>query len=397
MACSAAGWSRVRRAWPGLDAHRGYHHWLGPAATWSEPTISTTAVAPPDLGGGGAALPSEGEARPVAVHDLLHRPLRDLRISLTDRCNLRCPYCMPRSHFGSGYRFRPVAEQLSVDEIVRLAGIFASLGVSKVRLTGGEPLLRHDLADVVRRLHGLGIPDLALTTNGVLLRRWAAPLASAGLRRLTVSLDSLDPSIFAAMSDSRVDLGEVLDGISAAQEAGLSPIKLNCMVRRGMNDSSVAGLVDFARARGLVLRFIEYMDVGSSNGWRREDVVTAQEILETVDRQHQLVEEAREPGAVARRYRFTDGGGEVGLIASVSQPFCHDCTRARIGSDGHLYTCLFAVSGMDLRGPLRNGAGDDEIRRLIASTWEGRTDRYSETRATLTAPIQRIEMSYIGG
>jgi cyclic pyranopterin phosphate synthase len=359
--------------------------------------MSTTAAAPRDATGGGLVLPLEGGARPAAAHDLLHRPLRDLRVSLTDRCNFRCPYCMPRSHFGSGYRFRPAAEQLSVDEIGRLAGIFASLGVLKVRLTGGEPLLRHDLVDIVRRLHALGIPDLALTTNGLLLRRWATPMAAAGLRRLTVSLDSLDPSVFAAMSDSRVDLGEVLDGISAAQEAGFSPIKLNCVVRRGMNDGSIIALVDFARSHGLILRFIEYMDVGSSNGWRRDDVVTAQEILETVNRQHRLVEEAREPGAVARRYRFADGHGELGLIASVSRPFCGDCTRARIGSDGRLYTCLFAVSGMDLRGPLRDGAGDDEIRRLIVSAWERRTDRYSEVRATLTAPIQRIEMSYIGG
>jgi cyclic pyranopterin phosphate synthase len=304
---------------------------------------------------------------------------------------------MPRDHYGPGHRFLPVGDQLSADEIVRLASIFVSLGVTKIRLTGGEPLLRPDLVEIVRRLHGLGIPDLALTTNGALLRRLAGPLASAGLRRLTVSLDSLDPKIFAAMSDSRIDLAEVLAGISAAQEAGLHPIKLNCMVRRGVNEGSILDLVDFARSAGLTLRFIEYMDVGSSNGWRREEVVTAQEILDVVSRRHPLLEEARQPSAVARGYRFADGPGEVGVIASVSRPFCGDCTRARLGSDGHLYTCLFAVSGLDLRGALRGGAGDGELRQLVSSCWQRRADRYSEVRASLTPSLRRIEMSYIGG
>jgi cyclic pyranopterin phosphate synthase len=331
------------------------------------------------------------------VDDLLGRPLRDLRISVTDRCNFRCPYCMPREHYGPGYPFRADSELLGADEIVRLAAIFVSLGVTKIRLTGGEPLLRRDLVDIVTQLHDLGIPDLALTTNGALLAQLAGRLARAGLRRLTVSLDSLDPATFAAMSDSRVELAKVLDGITAAREAGLDPIKLNCMVRRGVNEGSILGLVDFARSEGLILRFIEFMDVGSSNGWRRESVVTAEEILDVVSGYHPLLEEVREPNAVARRYRFADGRGEVGVIASVSRPFCGDCTRARLGSDGHLYTCLFAASGLDLRGPLRDGAGDEEIRRLVSSRWEHRSDRYSETRATRTEPIQRIEMSYIGG
>lgn len=329
--------------------------------------------------------------------DLLDRPLRDLRISVTDRCNFRCVYCMPRSHYGPGYRFLPAAQQLCADEIVRLAGIFVSLGVTKIRLTGGEPLLRHDLVDIVRGLHGLGVPDLAMTTNGALLRRLAGPLAQAGLSRLTVSLDSLDPTVFAAMSDSRVSLDEVLEGIAAGRSAGLDPIKLNCMVRRGVNQDSLLGLVELARAQGWILRFIEFMDVGSSIGWRRDDVVPAQEILDVVSREHPLVEEAREEGAVARRYRFADGRGEVGVIASVSQPFCGDCTRARLGSDGQLYTCLFAVSGLDLRGPLRDGADDEAIRRLVSARWERRSDRYSEVRATTIVPMRRIEMPYIGG
>ena len=359
--------------------------------------MSTSTAARRALTDGDGALPRDGEGRPAPLHDSLDRPLRDLRISVTDRCNFRCPYCMPRDHYGPGHRFLPVDEQLSADEIVRLASIFVSLGVTKIRLTGGEPLLRPDLIEVVRRLHGLGIPDLALTTNGALLRHWADPLARAGLRRLTVSLDSLDPKIFAAMSDSRIDLAEVLAGISAAQAAGLDPIKLNCMVRRGVNEGSIPGLVDLARSEGLILRFIEYMDVGSSNGWRRADVVTAQEILDVVSRAHPLVEEPRQPSAVARRYRFADGRGEVGVIASVSRPFCGDCTRARLGSDGHLYTCLFAISGLDLRGALRGGAGDDELRQLVSSCWQGRSDRYSEVRASLTPSLRRIEMSYIGG
>ncbi|MGA2283235.1 MAG: GTP 3',8-cyclase MoaA [Candidatus Dormibacteria bacterium] len=333
----------------------------------------------------------------VPIHDRLHRPLRDLRISVTDRCNFRCPYCMPRSHYGPGHRFLLGSEQLTVEELGRLAGIFISLGVTKIRLTGGEPLLRPDIAHIVRRLGSLGVSDLAVTTNGALLQRWAAPLADAGLHRVTVSLDSLEPDVFLAMTDSGVHVSHVLDGIAAARSAGLHPIKLNCVVRRGVNETSILQLVGFSRSHDLTLRFIEYMDVGTSNGWRRQEVVTAEEILDQVRRAHPLVEETREPGDVARRYRFADGVGHIGVIAAVSRPFCGDCTRARLGSDGRLYTCLFAVGGIDLRGPLRDGVSDAELSRLISTRWEHRADRYSEIRATLPPSLRRIEMSYIGG
>jgi cyclic pyranopterin phosphate synthase len=334
---------------------------------------------------------------PSPVSDRLGRPLRDLRISVTDRCNFRCPYCMPRSHFGPGHRFLPAAEQLSSAEIERLATVFVSLGVTKVRLTGGEPLLRLDLVDILRRLSRLGLEDLALTTNGALLSRHAQALAGAGLHRVTVSLDALDPEVFAAMCDAKVPLATVLEGIEAARAAGLEPIKLNCVVQRGRNDTGLVELVEYAREHGLQVRFIEYMDVGTSNGWRSQDVVTADEILKSVGRRFPVVEEQREPSAVARRYRFADGKGLVGVIASVSRPFCGDCSRARLGSDGRLYTCLFAVGGIDLRTPLRDGAGDAELRRLVTARWEGRVDRYSELRAGLRAPLQHVEMSYIGG
>ena len=343
-----------------------------------------------------AATPAAGDEGGT-VRDSLERPLRDLRISVTDRCNFRCPYCMPRSHYGPGHHFLATREQLTAAELGRLGGVFVRLGVTKIRLTGGEPLLRTDLPDIVGRLAELGVPDLALTTNGALLRRFAAPLARAGLHRATVSLDSLDPEVFARMSDTGVAVATVLDGIAAALDAGLHPVKLNCVVRRGHNEASILPLVEFARAHELHLRFIEYMDVGTSNGWRREDVVSADEILEEVAGAHQLLEEDREPAAVARRYRFADGGGELGLIASVTRPFCGDCTRARLGSDGRLYTCLFAVNGLDLRGPLRDGAGDDEIERMIGERWLHRADRYSEMRASLRRPLRHVEMSYIGG
>jgi cyclic pyranopterin phosphate synthase len=343
-----------------------------------------------------ASTPAPSNA-PVTLSDRLERPLRDLRISVTDRCNFRCPYCMPRSHYGPGHHFLAAREQLGAAELGRLGAVFVRLGVTKIRLTGGEPLLRPDLPDIVARLAELGVPDLALTTNGALLRRLAAPLAGAGLHRVTVSLDSLDPEVFARMSDTAVPVTAVLDGIAAALDAGLSPVKLNCVVRRGLNEGSVLPLVEFARARDLQLRFIEYMDVGTSNGWRREDVVSAEGILEVVAGAHPLLEESREPSAVARHYRFADGGGELGVIASVTRPFCGDCSRARLGSDGRLYTCLFAVAGLDLRRPLRDGAGDDEIERMIGERWMQRIDRYSETRALLRMPLRHVEMSYIGG
>jgi GTP 3',8-cyclase len=329
--------------------------------------------------------------------DRLGRALRDLRISVTDKCNFRCPYCMPKSRFGPGYRFLPRAEALDAAEIVRLAAVFHSVGVTKIRLTGGEPLLRADLVDIVGGIAAIGMQDIALTTNGALLRRWAARLRDAGLHRVTVSLDSLDPAVFSAMSDSRIEVGEVLDGIAAAREAGLAPIKLNCVVQRGVNEDGLLDLVDFARQQGLSLRCIEYMDVGATNGWRMADVVSGEEILERVSKVHPLVEDEHDPTAVARRYRFADGAGELGVITSVSRPFCGDCTRARLGVDGKLYTCLFATTGIDLREPLRSGASDDELRRVIADRWKRRDDRYSELRGLGVAEGERIEMSYIGG
>jgi cyclic pyranopterin phosphate synthase len=304
---------------------------------------------------------------------------------------------MPKARFGPGHRFLPRAEALDGAEIVRLAGVFASLGVTKIRLTGGEPLLRPDLAEIVAGIAKLGVPDIALTTNGALLRRWAFRLRDAGLHRVTVSLDSLDPAVFTAMSDSRVALTEVLDGIAAAGEAGLAPIKVNCVVQRGVNEDGLLDLVGFARREGLGLRCIEYMDVGATNGWRMADVVSGEEILERVGRVYPLLEEAPDPAAVARTYRFADGNGDLGVITSVSRPFCGDCTRARLGVDGKLYTCLFATAGVDLREPLRSGADDDTLRRIVADRWKRRDDRYSELRGLGVAEGERIEMSYIGG
>ncbi len=329
--------------------------------------------------------------------DQLGRSLRDVRISVTDRCNFRCPYCMPKSRFGPGHRFMRRADALDAQEIVRLARIFVSLGVTKIRLTGGEPLVRNDLTQIVEGIAATGVEDIALTTNGALLRRWAVRLRDAGLHRVTVSLDSLDPTVFSAMSDSRVEVGEVLDGIAAAREAGLAPIKLNCVVQRGVNEDGLLDLVDFARRERLSLRCIEYMDVGTTNGWRAADVVSGEEILERVARVYPLVEEDPDPTAVARRYRFADGGGDLGVITSVSRPFCGDCTRARLGVDGRLFTCLFATTGIDLREPLRSGAGDDTLRGIIADRWKRRDDRYSELRGLGVVQGERIEMSYIGG
>jgi cyclic pyranopterin phosphate synthase len=341
--------------------------------------------------------PVSAPAAISAGPDQFGRSLRDLRISVTDRCNFRCPYCMPKSRFGAGYRFLPRGETLDAREIVRLAGVFASLGVTKIRLTGGEPLLRMDLIEIVEGIARLGVPDIALTTNGALLRRWALRLREAGLHRVTVSLDSLDPSVFSTMSDSKIDVREVLEGIAAAGEAGLAPVKLNCVVQRGVNEDGLLDLVDFARREGLTLRCIEYMDVGATNGWRMGDVVSGAEILERVRRVHPLLEDASDPSAVAKTYRFADGKGSLGVITSVSRPFCGDCTRARISVDGKLYTCLFATSGIDLRATLRSGEDDDALRRVITQRWAHRDDRYSELRGLGVADGERIEMSYIGG
>jgi GTP 3',8-cyclase len=340
----------------------------------------------------------DATARKDAPVDRLGRRLRDLRVSVTDRCNFRCPYCMPKEVFGRSYTFLPRAEILSFEEVTRVVAAAASLGVTKVRLTGGERL-RRDLDTLVAMLAEVeGITDLALTTNGALLAGKAHRLRAAGLARVTVSLDSLDEAVFTAMNDVDVPLGRVLDGIAAAVDAGFRPVKLNTVVKRGVNDDGLAELAQFARERGLVARFIEYMDVGATNGWRLDDVVPAAEIIERIDAALPLEPaEATYRGEVARRWRYRDGSGEVGVIASVTQPFCSDCTRARLSTDGKLYTCLFAGAGHDLRALLRSGASDQELREAMAKIWTGRADRYSEQRTTLTAPTRRIEMSYIGG
>jgi cyclic pyranopterin phosphate synthase len=330
--------------------------------------------------------------------DTLRRPLRDLRISVTDRCNFRCVYCMPRDVFGRDYTFLPRAELLTFEEIERLARIFAARGVEKIRLTGGEPLLRRDLDTLVAMLARIPGLDLTLTTNGVLLPAKARALADAGLGRVTVSLDSLDDDVFKTMNDADVPVARVLAGIEAAHAAGLAPVKVNTVVKRGLNEESVLPLAAHFRGTGVVLRFIEFMDVGATNGWRLDDVVPAAEIVAALDAEWPL--EPVDPGyrgEVARRYRYRDGAGEIGLIASVTQPFCRDCTRARISADGTLYTCLFASGGNDLRAPLRDGATDEELAATIDGIWSRRADRYSEIRSAETPARPRVEMSYIGG
>jgi cyclic pyranopterin phosphate synthase len=304
---------------------------------------------------------------------------------------------MPRALFGKGHRFLPRAEILTFEEIARVVRVASGLGVRKVRLTGGEPLLRSDLPKLVRMLSDVPGTELALTTNGSLLERLAAPLAEAGLRRITVSLDSLSPDVFRRMADADVDVGDVLRGLEAAERAGLRPIKVNAVVRRGENDGGILELARHFRGTGVIVRFIEYMDVGGTNGWRETDVVPAREIVERIDRELPLEPlEPAYPGEVARRYRYRDGSGEIGVIASVTQPFCGDCTRARLSADGHLYTCLFASRGTDLRPVLRSGAPDEALTALLGRVWQGRDDRYSEVRfAAERTP--KIEMSYIGG
>jgi GTP 3',8-cyclase len=332
--------------------------------------------------------------------DKLGRPLRDLRISVTDRCNLRCGYCMPREVFGPDYAFLPREELLRFEEIARIVAVMSGQGVTRVRLTGGEPLLRRDLDRLVSLLAAVpGVGDLSLTTNGLLLARHAEALAAAGLDRVTVSLDALDPGVLREVADARIDPQQVLDGIDAAAAAGLSPVKVNMVARRGLNDGEIVAMAERFRGTGCVLRFIEYMDVGTTNHWRREEVVPAAEIVELIGAHWPLEAMApRHPGEVATRYSYLDGGGEIGLIHAVTEPFCHGCTRARLSADGKLFTCLFAAEGRDLRGPLRAGASDSELAALVGASWSGRSDRYSAERAARTdPPAKRIEMSYIGG
>jgi GTP 3',8-cyclase len=365
----------------------------------------------------------------VSVRDRLDRPLRDLRISVTDRCNMRCPYCMPREVFGPEHAFLDRAELLSFEEIARLTAVLAAQGVTKLRLTGGEPLLRRGLERLVEMLARVdGIEDIALTTNGLLLAPRARALADAGLDRVTVSLDSLDPAVLHAMSDTPVSPARILAGIDAATDAGLQPVKVNMVVRRGVNEHCVAAMAERFRFRGQVLRFIEYMDVGSSNGWRLQEVVPASEILATIAARWPL--QALAPtraGEVATRYSYRDGGGEIGVIHSVSAPFCGGCTRARLSADGRLFTCLFASRGHDLRGPLRAGASDAQLAERLRTIWSAREDRYSALRtragegveadasaggtagaakptaataataSSATTVEPKVEMSYIGG
>ena len=336
-------------------------------------------------------------ARPAL--DRRGRPLRDLRISVTDRCNFRCTYCMPRGEFGPGFQFLPASEILSFEEIARVSRAFVSLGVSKLRLTGGEPLLRRHLPRLVEQLpRGPGI-DVALTTNGSLLAQQARPLAAAGLARVTVSLDSLDDAIFQRMNDADVPVRQVLAGIDAALEAGLG-VKVNAVIRRGVNDQGLLDLVRHFKGTGIVLRLIEFMDVGNTNAWNRAEVVSASDMLEAIGAEFPL--EPVEPhysGEVAQRHRFVDGAGELGIIASVTQPFCGGCSRARLSAQGTLYTCLFAARGHDLRASLRAGLGDEALREQLAATWQQRADAYSEQRGQLITlgRARKIEMSYIGG
>ncbi len=351
------------------------------------------------------AMPQAGQVLPAQgqLSDRLQRPLRDLRVSLTDRCNFRCTYCMPKEVFDREYRFMPHSDLLSFEEITRLARVFVAHGVEKIRLTGGEPLLRKDLPSLVRMLAELTTPDgrsidLALTTNASLLRRHAAALAEAGLKRVTASLDALDDDVFRRMNDVGFPVAAVLDGIDAAVQAGL-PVKINMVVQRGVNEHQILPMARFCAERGHILRMIEYMDVGTTNGWRLDEVVPAAEMVAIINREIPLTPlEPNYSGEVARRWRYRDGAGEIGVVASVTQAFCRDCTRARLSIEGRLFLCLFASQGFDLRSLLRGGATDEQLSTAIAGIWGARADRYSELRGQSgrEGPA-KIEMSYIGG
>jgi cyclic pyranopterin phosphate synthase len=333
------------------------------------------------------------------ILDSRSRPLRDLRISVTDRCNFRCTYCMPKSVFGRDFQFLPHEELLTFEEIARLSRVFAGLGVTKIRLTGGEPLLRRDLEKLVEMLAAIpGIRDLSLTTNGSLLASKALSLRAAGLHRVTVSLDSLDDATFRAMNDVEFPVARVLEGIEAALAAGFGPIKINMVVKRGVNEQDVVAMARRFRSPNYIVRFIEYMDVGNTNGWRLVDVVPAARIIEAINAEMPIAPtQPNYRGEVAGRYRYLDGGGEIGVIASVTQPFCHDCARARLSSEGLLYTCLFATHGHDFRELLRGGATDRDIDAFATGVWAGREDRYSELRGKATTEEPKVEMSHIGG
>ncbi len=337
-------------------------------------------------------------AEPFNLADQRGRPVRDLRISVTDRCNFRCVYCMPRAVFGKDYTFLARSELLSFEEIVRIARIFVANGVRKIRITGGEPLLRRNVDQLIKSLAALPEVEVTLTTNGVLLPRMAKKLADAGLRRVTVSLDALDDAIFKKINDADFPVADVLAGIEAAREAGLSPVKVNMVVKRGVNDHQIIDMARHFKGSGHILRFIEFMDVGASNGWRLDDVVPSREVIDRIHAVFPL--ESSEPnytGEVAERWRYVDGDGEVGVISSVTQAFCSTCTRIRLSTEGKLYTCLFANEGHELRAPLRDGASDEELAAIIHRTWQARSDRYSEIRTENTHELKRIEMSYIGG
>jgi cyclic pyranopterin phosphate synthase len=333
----------------------------------------------------------------VALQDTLHRPLRDLRVSITDRCNFRCVYCMPKEVYGRDYAFLPRRDLLTFEEISRIARVFAGLGVEKFRLTGGEPLIRRDVERLVEMLAAIPGLDLTLTTNGAVLAQKAQALKEAGLGRITVSLDSLDDAVFRVMNDVDFPVQTVLEGIDAAATAGL-PVKVNVVVKRGVNENSVVPMARHFRDEGHIVRFIEYMDVGHTNGWRLDDVVPAAEIVSAIDAEFPLEPlPPRYPGEVAERYRYRDGSGEVGAIASVTRPFCGACTRARLSADGSLYTCLFATTGHDLRALVRDGSSDADIAASIGGIWHERADRYSELRSAATHDLPKVEMSYIGG
>ena len=331
------------------------------------------------------------------LSDTRGRAMRDLRISVTDRCNFRCVYCMPREVFDSNYRFLRHEDILTFEEIARLARVFVGLGVSKIRLTGGEPLVRRNLDRLVEMLAGLDA-EVTLTTNGSLLAKQAAALKKAGLDRVTVSLDSLDDATFRKMNDADFPVAKVIEGIESAAAAGLGPVKINMVVKRGVNDHSIVQMAERWRGSGHIIRFIEYMDVGSTNGWRMDDVVPSAEVVRRIAARWPLEPVgANYPGEVAERWRYLDGAGEVGVISSVTQAFCSSCTRMRLSTEGSLFTCLFAQSGHDLKSLLRSGASDDALRNEIAAVWQRRADRYSEIRTAETAKNKKVEMSYIGG